>query len=329
MNSLIPALITGIAITYIIILSFDKEESKMDANIRRRLKGIKNKVFVGSSQTSKKFKKNIQVLLQDTEYKVAIFGNLLNKIKITSTLKNMLKITDVQLTVDVFIGICIALAFPFILLGLLNPNQTAIMFSIGIMAAYIPVIILKIKIKKKIEKFSQQFPDALGIISSSLRAGHSLLASFQMVVHEMPYPINKIFKTASDEISLGGDVRDALDNMAKNVPGNIDLRFFITAVLIQREIGGNLAEILDSLSHTIRERFKLLGQLKAQTAQAKLSGILLAVAPVIIGGIIAVMNPSYLDPLLNTLTGKIALGGSIASAIIGYLVIQKITNIKV
>jgi tight adherence protein B len=113
------------------------------------------------------------------------------------------------------------------------------------------------------------------------------------------------------------------------MPESIDLRFFITAVLIQREIGGNLAEILDSLGHTIRERFKLIGQLNAQTAQAKMSGIVLALAPVVIGSLIWLMNPSYMKPLFSTLIGQLALSASVLMGILGFFCIKYVTNIKV
>ena len=143
------------------------------------------------------------------------------------------------------------------------------------------------------------------------------------------YPINQIFRIVVDDISLGRDTKEALDNMTAVVPDSLDLRFLVTAILIQREIGGNLAEILDNLNHTIRERFKLLGELKAQTAQSKMSGLVLAFAPFFIGIVVYMLNPTYMDPLFNTLPGRIALGGSGASAVFGFLIIKKITDIKI
>ena len=200
---------------------------------------------------------------------------------------------------------------------------------IGIFAGAFPLLSAKMRIKKRLRLFTQQFSDALGMIASSLRAGHSLLAAFQMVAQEMPEPISQIFKIATDDISLGKDVREALEAMSQYMPDSQDLRFFITAVLIQREIGGNLAEILDSLNYTIRERFKLLGQIESQTAQAKLSGLVLGFAPAVIGGIIWTINPAYMMPLFKTMPGICSLIISGIQTIVGFIIIQKITNIRV
>lgn len=176
--------------------------------------------------------------------------------------------------------------------------------------------------------FTQQFPDALNMISSSLRAGHPLLASFETVVQEMPKPVSTVFKTPVDEISLGIDVKEALNSMVKLIPDSLDLKFFVTAVLIQRDVGGNLAELLDGLSTTIRERFKLLGQLKAQTAQTRFSGIILSVMPPLVGGGIFLLSPEYMEPLLKTQQGNLALLGAVFLTLLGLYSINKITNIE-
>jgi len=132
-----------------------------------------------------------------------------------------------------------------------------------------------------------------------------------------------------DDVSLGRDTREALEGMTQMIPQSVDLRFFVTAVLIQREIGGNLIEILDKLSDTIRERFKLAGQLKAQTAQAKMSGFVLAIAPIAIGFLIWFLNPEYMEPLFSTSLGKMGLGGAFLSAVTGFIIILKITDIRI
>jgi tight adherence protein B len=268
-------------------------------------------------------------LFSSTEYKIQALGEFLSKYNFFNNIKKQLKIADIDMKPDVFILISVVPAFFFLLLGMLNFAKSYVFVVLAAIAVFIPSIMVKIRIKKRYNLFTIQFPDTLDLICSSLRAGHSLLSAFQMIAKEMPEPISQIFKYVSDDISLGRDTRDALDSMTELLPMSIDLRFFVTAVLIQREIGGNLAEILDNLNYTIRERFKLLGQISTQTAQAKLSGIILAITPFILACIISVLNPTYLHPLFHTLIGQTALVVAILMAGIGYLIINKITNIRV
>lgn len=330
-TNLMWSLLLGASVFYI-VMNYKTEENTLDSKTLKRLNAIKNKVF-GIAQESPDEKspvnKNIKDLIQDTDYKIRSIGNILDKLKVTATIKKLLKIADIKMTVDIFLMMSAGLALPFFLFSILMPDKAMFLLVLGIILGYCPYASVKMKIKKRHDQFTQQFPDALGLISSSLRAGHSLSSSFHMVVQELPEPVSQIFKIVVDDMSLGRDTRDALENMISYMPDSIDLRFFITAVLIQREIGGNLAEILDSLNYTIRERFKLLGQLKAQTAQASMSGIVLALAPGFIALIIWFMNPSYLEPLFKEQIGQIALGSAIGSATLGFMLIKKITNIKV
>lgn len=328
MDSFIVSIIFGIIIfTAFIVL--DTEEESVDKQIKKRLEKVKNKRFEDSSKAQEKIKKNIKFLFQDTEYKIKILGTILSKVRFTENIKKMLKSADINVAVDVFILMQLIIPAPFIVLALIMPDKAIILLPIAGLLVIIPFVILNARRKQRLDLFTKQFPDSLGLISSSLRAGHSLNASFQTVVNEMPEPINNIFKSVVDDISLGRDTRDAMNAMLINLPDSLDLRFFVTAVLIQREIGGNLAEILDSLSNTIRERFKLIGQLKAQTAMARMSGVILAVAPVVIGGVIYFLNPEYMQPLFTDQMGQMCLAAAVVSAIVGYIIIMKVTNIKV
>ncbi|EKE02827.1 MAG: hypothetical protein ACD_20C00328G0020 [uncultured bacterium] len=315
------SVIVGVIVGYIILNVGQKEDtSPID-----RLSQIKAK----NPLLEEMERAEISELIRDTEYKYKALGEFLSKFNFFNHIKKQLKVADISMKPDVFIVISVLPASIFFILGLLSPAGIYVYLLIGLIAAAFPTIMLKMRTKKRYNLFTSQFPDALDLIASSLRAGHSLLSAFQMVAKEMPEPVCQVFKVASDDVALGRDTRDALAGMEDHMPTSIDLRFFITAVLIQREIGGNLAEILDSLNYTIRERFKLLGQIATQTAQAKLSGIVLAIAPFAIGGIIWVMNPTYLEPLFTTLPGQIALVVSLTMAGVGYMIINKITDIRV
>lgn len=324
---IICALIIGISV-FFFLDQFEDVNNNVDEMTAKRLKGIKNKIFLTNSIEKNK-KNRFKMILSSSGYRIAFLGSILDKLRFTDKIRKNLKTADIKLPLDIFLLISGGLFSFCFFLGIIFSKYASAFTCIGIILAYIPFIMVKVRIKKRHDLFSQQFPDALGLIASALRAGHSLTSSFSLVVNEMPEPIANVFKVVVDDISLGRDTRDALDNMCSLMPDSVDLRFFITAVLIQREIGGNLAEILDNLGHTIRERFKLIGQLNAQTAQAKLSGIVLALAPVIIGLLIWTMNPAYMSPLFNSLMGQLALVVSFLMGLIGFLIIRQITNIRV
>jgi tight adherence protein B len=249
----------------------------------------------------------------------------LRQFHFSEKIKNALFLANSKLQVDTFLFISLFLGIIF--LGLIY-FVSPIYSILGLFASFIPAIMLRVQINKRFHLFTQQFPDALNMISSSLRAGHPLLASFETVVQEMPQPVSTVFKTAVDEISLGIDAKTAMNSMINIIPASLDLKFFVTAVLIQREVGGNLAELLDGLSITIRERFKLLGQLKAQTAQTRFSGLILSLMPPLVGGTIFILNPEYMEPLLKTQQGNIALLFAVFLTLLGLYFINKITDIE-
>jgi len=334
--ALIISIIFGIVAFSIYMMLLPQEEQ--DSAILKRLKESKEKKFLAARTNDDLFKKleaqsNNQkaklfdMLKESSEYRLAFLEFLLKRFTFTDKIKKLLKIADVKMPVDFFIMLTLGLFLPFLFIGLLSSSFVYILMGLGVSSA--PFFIIKMKIKKNLQNFTLHFPDALGLISNSLRAGHSLLSSFQMVSDESPYPVNKLFKNVADDISLGRDIREALEDMTNNIPGSEDLKFFITAVLIQKEIGGNLSEILDTLNKTIRERFKLLGMIKTQTSQAKMSGIVLAMAPVFITVLVSLLNPSYMAPLFTTLTGNIALLIAAGMSVSGFLIINKITQIRV
>lgn len=261
-----------------------------------------------------------------TEFKFGFLGKYLKNFKPAEFLKDQLYYAGLDIQVDVFILVSVICALPFFLIAALTTPYCVLL---GILAAFIPFVIVKFLIMKRTNLFTQQFPEALDLLSSSLRAGHSLYSAFDVIVREMPAPINQVFKNTVDEIAFGIDAKDAIQSLTRVMPFSMDLKFFTTAVLLQREVGGNLARILDGLSVTIRERFKMLGQLKAQTSQSKFSGIILTLVPPLIAVILFFISPGYMDPLLHTPQGNIALGTAIGMVILGIFCIVKILSIEI
>lgn len=316
----ILSLIVGLSAS-LIVWSMFLIEKDLSPNTLRRLDKIKRHSNTAASDSQYE----LDISLESIEYKIQAFGKFLNDFKLTTTIRDLIKAADVELYIDTFIFLSLLCSLPF-LVFLMTPFKLMVLF--GIPALFIPTFYLKYLIGQRYVDFSKQFPDALNLMASSLRAGHPLVAAINMVSEEMPKPISTVFATTTRDISLGIDTKDAFFSMTKVMPQSMDLRFFITAVLIQKEVGGNLAELLDSLSNTIRERFKLMGQLRVLTAQTKLSGGIIGFVPPIILVVIFFMNPEYIMPLFNTQQGQIALTVAIGMSIVGAVLIKKISDIE-
>jgi tight adherence protein B len=184
------------------------------------------------------------------------------------------------------------------------------------------------KRRARLAKFAAQLPDALELVARALRAGHSLGAGMHVVAEEMPAPVADEFSRVFEEQNLGIAVEDSLRSMCERVP-NLDLRFFVTSVGIQRQTGGDLAEILDKIGYVIRERFRILGQVKALTGEGRLSGVVLIALPFALFGFMLNSKPDYIESLWKTELGRKMSVFAIIAQILGALIIRKIVNIKV
>ncbi len=200
-----------------------------------------------------------------------------------------------------------------------------VVFVFAVTFSYLMILY---KRKQRISRFESDFAHALEIISRSLRAGHPFSMGLKMVATELPDPIGIEFGQVFREQQMGLPLEDSLRAMTQRVP-LLDLRFFVLTIMIHQQVGGDLAEVLDKLSNVIRERFKILGQVKALTAEGRLSGWVLCLLPFFVFGIIMVVNPGYITVLVKTEIGRKMLYGAIALQIIGVFVIRKIVNIKV
>ncbi len=203
--------------------------------------------------------------------------------------------------------------------------QTLLFLLIGLI---LPQLYLICKERASMTALSGQIADSLVQMANSLRAGHSFLQSLEMVAREMDPPISREFRRALQEMNLGIPVETALTAMGRRA-GNEDLDLMVTAVLIQRQVGGNLAEILDTIAETIRERVRIQGEIKTLTAQGRISGVIISLLPIAIGAFIGVLNPSYLNVLLTHPIGRVMLAIGVLGQLAGVAAIQKIIKIDV
>lgn len=198
----------------------------------------------------------------------------------------------------------------------------------AVLGFFAPWIWLLMRRRRRFNRFEKQLPDALELMGRALRSGHSLASGLNVVASEMPAPISVEFQTVYDEQNLGIPLEGALRNMLTRVP-NLDLKFFVTAVVIQRQAGGDLAEILNKISFLVRERFKLLGQVKALTGEGRISGVVLMGLPVALFLAVYYINPEYVMVLFNHPTGQKMMYAAIFMQILGAVCIKKIVDIKV
>ncbi len=222
------------------------------------------------------------------------------------------------------LGLGVAAAFA---LAAVLREPVAMIPGFGLGAA-IPFVVLLRKRTVRIRRFEEQFPEALDTLSRAIKAGHAFTTAMGMVADEGQDPIGPEFRKTFDEQNFGLPLKDALNNLAVRV-GLLDVRFFVTAVLIQRETGGNLSEILENLAYVVRERFKILRQVRVYTAHGRMTGYVLLALPAALAVALKFINPEHMDLLFTERMGRLMLCGVVVMQTIGYLWIRKIVSIEV
>ena len=243
-------------------------------------------------------------------------------------LKRMLDQADLHITPSRLImfsgmaGLLAALAVSVISVSIL------LMLGAGLSAAAVPFVHVYWKRQKRFDAFLELLPDALDLMSRGLSAGHAFSEALHMVSAEMPDPIATEFRKTYEEQNLGLSLKLALENLTQRIP-ILDLRMCVTAVMIQRETGGNLAEILEKVAYTIRERFRIMGDLKTLTTSSRMSAWLLCGLPIFVTIVITIMNPEYMDILWKDHRGHYLIATAMFLQVTGMLIVRKILRIKI
>jgi tight adherence protein B len=301
-------------------LAFTAFKESPTAELRRRLRRM---------ATDSRWESMPEGLRGEIVKEIPRFDRYLAKVPFLRNLDRLLDQAGLKTTPLKFLLIAIALALGGFLAGYALRGD----FILGLIVAAVlitaPFIHLNILIRKRADKFTEQLPDALTMISRSLRAGHSITSAIELVGKETDQPLGELFRTAFEQQNLGLRIADTLTNMTERVK-SIDLRFFVVAIVINTEVGGNLAEILDRLAETIRQRLTIRRQVRVYTAQGRMSGYLLAALPIVAFIMMHfVMIPGYEDPLIKESTGRYILIAAAVSQFIGFLIIRKIINIRI
>jgi tight adherence protein B len=255
------------------------------------------------------------------------FHRLLVKIPGSAQLHLFVQQSAVDISVGMLLTVSMLLGWFVFLLSLLFGGAIVLAIILGLMAAAIPFVVISIKRQRRFFKFEEQFPDAIDLLCRAVRAGHAFTTGLDLIAKEMPSPVSDEFQRVYEQQNLGLPLRDAFENLMRRIP-LIDVRIFVTALMIQRESGGNLAEILDNLSAVIRERFKLMRQIRVYTAQGRMSLYVLVAVPPSMGLMLYLFRPDYIMRLFTDPLGIKFLIAGIVLQVMGYFVIRKIIQPK-
>lgn len=287
--------------------------------IERRLRAMSAGVHGGAESSILK-----ERLLSETPF----LEHILMSVPRVHQLDRLLQQSGSSMKVAAFIGISVLLA----LVAFVAPQFFALPLPFciifAVVALFIPYLYVSRARNKRLEKFEEQLPDGLDLIGRAMRAGHALPNALNMVGDEMAEPLGGEFAIVFDEVNYGFSMQDALMNLATRVPST-DLRYFVVAVIIQRETGGNLAELLDNISALIRSRLKLYGTIRVLSAEGKLSAWILTLLPICVAGLINIINPEFMPILWKDPTGFKVLVGITILMILGIIWMRKIIKIRV
>jgi tight adherence protein B len=303
------------------IIAFLGEEKQSDI-IRTRLEAIEK----GPAFTKNAL--NLELIRDELLSSIPAFNKLLVQWRWASRLRNFVAQAGMQMRPGkiMLVGAALGLATFEALDTVYNNFLLALLAAIPAFLA--PLIFVAVKRARRLAAFQREFPDVIDLLSRSVRAGHSFGSGLEIVSTDLPDPVSTEFRITFDEQRFGLPLRDALLNLCERVP-LVDVRLFVIALLVQKETGGNLVEILDNLASVIRERFRIAGEVRIRTAQGRITAALLMALPLIMMGLLHFLDPEYIRLLFFDRIGQFMLAGAAALQIMGAMIIWKIVSIKV
>jgi tight adherence protein B len=255
---------------------------------------------------------------------------IIRKLELHDRLQRLLEQAGLRWKVARLVHSCLGLFLAGFWLswGLLPSRYQMAAFLVGAAAATLPLLYVASKRRARLRKFEEQFPDSLEFMARSMRAGHAFSVSLEMLHREFQEPLAGEFRRVFEEHNLGMPLDIALQKLGQRVP-SLDVHFFVSAVLLQKRTGGNLAEILDKLAYVIRERFKLRGKIRAISAHGRMTGVALTLIPIGVAAMMFIVNPDYVTFFIREDVGNLMIAAAIALQVVGYIIIRKIVNIEI
>jgi len=260
--------------------------------------------------------------------RIPAFDAVLRRSERVSMLQKMLEQGNVHIRAGNFLMLCVVGAAVLGLVLFVAGGNLIFGWAGAILGFFVPYAYASHRRQRRFQRFEEKFPEAIDTLARAVRAGHAFTTALEMIANEVAEPVGSEFRQLYEEQKFGLPVRDALINLADRIP-LVDVKFFVTAVMLQRETGGNLAEILDNLSYVIRERFKILRQVRVHTAQGRLTMVLLMALPPTIVAVMLTINPGFIRPLFTDPIGHALIVAGITLQTMGYFFIRRIIRIQV
>jgi tight adherence protein B len=295
---------------------------------RAQARLIKDRLAMAQKAPERTPNEELALLRDEQLSNIPAIDTLLRRSTRVSAIQEALTQAGMRIRAGNFLGLCMACGVGCAIAAVLWTRNPAIGWAALIIGAFVPYSIVSYRRQKRFEKIEELFPEAIDTLARAVRAGHAFTTALEMISNEITEPLASEFRKLFEEQKFGMPVRDALMNLTERVP-LVDIKFFVTAVMLQRETGGNLAEILDNLSYVIRERFKIQRQVKVHTAQGRLTMVLLMAMPPVVVVVLQLFSPEFVRPLFYDPIGHFLVVVSIALQTIGYFVIRKIIRIQV
>ncbi len=270
---------------------------------------------------------DVKLWRDDSASAIPVLNNWLKKTSHTQKLRQDIRAAGVDARPATIMLTAIVLGATGVYAGWLR-GSLPLGLAFGVVGLFVPYLFLRWKKKRRLEKFESQLPEAIDMLINATRAGYSFQTAMELVGQEFHDPLGGEFAQFYEEQRLGMDVRSALLALQDRV-NSLDLKMFITAVLIQRETGGNLSEVLGNISHVIRERFRLQGELRTLTSQVRLSSKILGALPIIVVLAISLLDPTYMEPLFKEPAGRILLISAGVAQAVGFAIMWKLSNIEI
>jgi tight adherence protein B len=321
-----PALIALLVFVTVALVAFVAGSLVDQRNARARL--IKDRLATVQKTPEREPSEELAFLRDEQLSKIPAFDTLLRRSERVSAIQDALLQAGMKFRAGNFLLLCVFCGVVAGLATVLYTRNPAIAWAALIIGGFLPYSVVSYRRQKRFERFEELFPEAIDTLARAVRAGHAFTTAIEMISNEIAEPLATEFRKLFEEQKFGMPVRDALMNLTERVP-LVDVKFFVTAVMLQRETGGNLAEILDNLSYVIRERFKIQRQVRVHTAQGRLTMALLMAMPPTVVTILLVFSPDFVRPLFYDPIGHALLVLSIALQTVGYFVIRKIIKIQV
>lgn len=295
---------------------------------RARARLLRDRLTAAQKAPEREPGEEVELLRDELLSEIPALDTLLRKSSQVSSLQKMLSQGAIEMRAGNYLLICLASAVVVGTLSFIWGGQVFLAWAGGLVGFFLPYSYAAHQRTKRFAAFEELFPQAIDTLARAVRAGHAFTTALELIASEVPEPVSGEFRKLFEEQKFGLPVRDALVNLTDRIP-LVDVKFFVTAVMLQRETGGNLAEILDNLSYVIRERFKIQRQVRVYTAQGRLTMLLLMGLPPMIVLIMRLMNPGFIQPLFSDPLGHALLVVGITLQTVGYFIIRRIIQIQV